>query len=244
MTNTLHIAETDSTNAHLKRLLNERILPHGFCLSCDYQTAGRGEGSNQWESAAGQNVLMSVLLRPTPFSIDNAFLLSELTATALCDALQTWAPNLQLKWPNDLYVGDRKLGGVLIETMVKGRALTQAIVGIGVNVNQMQFVSDAPNPVSLRQLIGYDTDCARVCQSITNTIVAAFNTYTPADSTALQQRYRSRLYRRSGMHTFAAAGGRFKATIADVYLDGTLILCTESGEQRAYRFKEVQFIIQ
>ena len=144
----IHLAQTASTNDYLRALPS----PQDDCMTvvyADWQTAGRGQGSNKWESEAGKNLLFSILVCPTSVDITRQFVLSMAGALAVKAALDKYTDGISLKWPNDIYWHDRKISGTLIETSVKGRTLARCIYGIGLNVNQREFHSDAPNPVSL-----------------------------------------------------------------------------------------------
>ena len=155
------------------------------------------------------------------------------TCCARCSSIPTRCA-LSIKWPNDIYWHDRKLCGILIECQLSGQLIRDCIIGVGLNVNQRQFRSDAPNPVSLRQIIGHDLDRETVLQRI----LGAF-TLTGVDAA----RYRSLLYRREGLHAYRDKAGEFKATLLTVEPDGHLVLRDELGTTRRYAFKEVQYII-
>ena len=220
--------EIDSTNRWMKE--------HGsgdMVVVADYQTAGRGCGTNRWESQRGRNLLFSLLLHPKDIDVRHQFRISEVVSVALCETLEEYATGFSIKWPNDIYWHDAKLGGILIENHVAGAHIRQSIIGVGLNVNQTVFLSDAPNPVSLRQLTGAVHDR----ESLLHHLVEAFSLdIRPSD-------YQSLLYRRTGFYPYADGGGRFEAELAGVEDDGHLQLRDREGRQRRYAFKEVQFII-
>ena len=149
-------SELTSTNTELARLADEGA-PHGTVAIAECQTAGRGQRGNTWESAPGENVTMSVLLHPDGIEPRRQFAISEAVALGVAETLDIYLPagmRAEVKWPNDIYVGNRKICGILIENRITSTTIERAIAGIGLNVNQELFVSDAPNPVSLRQLTG------------------------------------------------------------------------------------------
>lgn len=145
---------------------------------------------------------------------------------------------ISIKWPNDIYVGDKKICGVLIENRLQGRMINDTIIGIGLNVNQTEFKSDAPNPVSIKQLTGKETDRDEVLNTFLNKLKET------AQSTTIIADYKARLYRREGKHLFMTQNTTFKASIVDVKDDGRLMLQDEKGVAHLFRFKEVTFIIE
>jgi len=228
----VHIDETDSTN----RWLREQGGEEDMVVWADYQTAGRGQGTNRWESERGQNLTFSVLLHPVCLQANNQFTLSMQVSLALCEALGKYIGDLSIKWPNDIYWRDAKIAGILIENRLHGSELRDSIIGIGLNVNQHRFVSDAPNPVSMWQICECETDREVLLQDILSAMHHFF-------SQNARQQYLAKLYRREGFHPYADKEGAFMAQIADVEDDGHLILQDEEGYHRRYAFKEVSFII-
>ena len=239
----IHLAETDSTNRYL----------HDFILSpddgmtvvaADYQSAGRGQGTNHWESEAGKNLLFSVAVIPRNVPVARQFILSEAGALAVGDALAAYTDDITLKWPNDVYWRDRKISGTLIETSVSSEGLRKCIFGIGINVNQQTFHSDAPNPVSLAQIIGRETPLEELLEKTLRALEYYLDLIDRGESDAVSVLYHSRLYRRDGLFPYEDEKGVFRATIDHVEDDGHLILRDEQGCLRRYAFKEVQFIIE
>jgi BirA family biotin operon repressor/biotin-[acetyl-CoA-carboxylase] ligase len=155
---------------------------------------------------------------------------------AILDALEQHIGDVSIKWPNDIYWRNGKLGGILIENRLQGGCIKDCIIGIGLNVNQEQFVSDAPNPVSLKMIHGEDTDRELLLENL----LARFRQYLQQD---VKASYLSRLYRRKGFHPYADSHGAFMAELVDVEADGHLLLRDDNGTQRRYAFKEVTFII-
>ena len=220
----------------------------------EYQTAGRGCGSNTWESERGKNLTFSVLLHPTEIPADCQFRISEAVSVAICETLErcfrplspsdgspdSGEQEVTIKWPNDIYVGDRKICGILIENQLRGRLISDSIVGIGLNVNQTVFRSDAPNPVSIAQLTGHEEDREALLQAFLQRLSA---TMAMAPE-ALGEAYRSRLYRREGYHPFRDKEGAFEAKVQNVLDDGRLVLLDTEGKARMYAFKEVQFLLK
>ena len=229
----VHIEETDSTNRWLKENGAGTMV-----VVADYQTAGKGCGTNSWESERGKNLTFSMLIHPDGMPANLQFRITEIISVALCEVLQPYIYNkVEIKWPNDIYVGDKKICGILIENRLQGQAIKDCIIGIGLNVNQTVFRSDAPNPVSLCQLLGHEVDRAQLLKAF----LQQFQEVWQRETTGAD--YRDRLYRREGWHTFEDAQGRFEARLTGVSEDGHLMLMDKEGLERIYAFKEVQFIV-
>lgn len=253
-TTIIRLRETDSTNSYLARHAND----YGndiVVVTAGHQTAGRGQGTNTWESEDGKNLLFSLMVKHTGVEADRQFVLSMAAALALRDAIgkhikdagnseATGKPanDITLKWPNDIYWRDCKISGTLIETVIGSKTVKQCIFGTGININQTLFVSDAPNPTSLKLITGQDHSA----ESLLNDILQAFAVYysmvQARQYAAIAAMYRKALYRRNGMHPYRDKNGLFEAAIEDVDLDGTLTLRTQNGELRKYMFKEVAFV--
>jgi BirA family biotin operon repressor/biotin-[acetyl-CoA-carboxylase] ligase len=228
----IHIEETDSTNRWLKA--------HGegtMVVVADYQTAGKGCGTNSWESERGKNLTFSMLIHPTDIPASQQFRITEVVSVALCEVLEQYIGDVSIKWPNDIYMGDKKICGVLIENRLQGNVIVDSIIGIGLNVNQTEFVSDAPNPVSLRQLLGREIDREALLHDFLETLE------TVSSSETTYSAYRNKLFRMGKQAVFSDETGRFEGTIQDVETDGRLLIKDLSGQARRYAFKEVQFVI-
>lgn len=218
-------------------------LPHGAVIAARRQTAGRGQRGNSWESEPDRNLTFSMLLRPRRIEAVRQFELSMLVALGVCDALSAASGlEFKVKWPNDIYAGDKKISGILIENSLEGKRIARSIAGIGINVNQSSFVSDAPNPVSLFNLTGRVYRLDELLRDIQRTIIGRFDKYeTSPDAEALTDEYVSRLWRGNGFYKWrdAASDRIFEAEIAGVASDGILTLTDRNGCPHSYAFKEV-----
>ncbi|MCR5471090.1 BirA family transcriptional regulator, biotin operon repressor / biotin-[acetyl-CoA-carboxylase] ligase [Xylanibacter ruminicola] len=229
----IHIEETDSTNHWLKE--------HGegnMVVVADYQTAGRGCGSNSWESERGRNLTFSMLIHPENILAKEQFRITEVVSVAMCRMLQSYIYNkVEIKWPNDIYVGDKKICGILIENRLQGTEIKDSIIGIGLNVNQKEFKSDAPNPVSLYQLTGQETDLEEMLMAFLD----CFDSELKSKTTCFT--YREMLFRRGKDSLYRSKTTCFTARLTDVLPDGRLLLVDQEGRECTYAFKEIQFII-
>ena len=231
----IHLTQTDSTNHWLR----EHSSDGNVIVWTDYQTAGKGCGTNTWESQKGENLLFSMLCHPREVPVSQQFALSEAIALTLHGVLCRLLPDKQVsvKWPNDIYVDNRKIAGILIENRLRGNVLADCIIGVGLNVNQDVFLSDAPNPVSLRMLTGQTYDRA----TLLHDIATAFKQeYRRCGGQEQHFDYVTRLYRNEGFHAFRDAEGTFEAELETVETDGHLILRDRQGLLRRYAFKEVE----
>ena len=233
----VHIDETDSTNSWLrKRLAADERSDANLVIWAEYQTAGRGCGTNRWESERGENLTFSMLIHPKELPAMQQFHISMAISLAICEAIGQYIGDVSIKWPNDIYWRNGKIGGILIENTLKGSIIMDSIIGVGLNVNQRVFKSDAPNPVSMWQICEHETDR----EALLKEILEAFERILDSK---IREQYLSKLYRRKGYHPYADKEGAFMAEIVTVEDDGHLVLHDDNGKERRYAFKEVQFII-
>ena len=243
----INLDETDSTNHYLAQLCDREPVSEYTTVRADYQTAGKGQRGNTWESERGKNLLFSFVLYPTFLEARRQFLLSQLTALAVKEALELWTDDIRIKWPNDIYWKEKKICGLLIENELSAEGIARSIIGIGLNVNQEIFHSDAPNPVSLRQITGLEENPMEVLTYIL-TYTRRFyedlrNDEDGSMASLIARQYDFALFRREGWHPYKDATGRFMARLLRVEEDGRYILQDEAGKERGYLFKEVQYIL-
>lgn len=225
-------------------------LPHATVIAARQQTAGRGQRGNSWEAAPGKNITMSMMLRPKGVCAAEQFAISEAVASGVARAIERAMDNrvkITVKWPNDIYAGDMKICGILIENSLAGTTITRSIAGIGINVNQTEWLSDAPNPVSIAQLTGATYPIEPLISSVASEIEPLIPlTSTPEGRTKLHTLYMERLWRRSGYHLWQEpqSAEPFPARIADIALTGHLTLETAEGLRRTYAFKEISAVIK
>jgi BirA family transcriptional regulator, biotin operon repressor / biotin---[acetyl-CoA-carboxylase] ligase len=241
MKNSLYIAETNSTNNALREIIRKEKLPEGFVVYTDFQTAGKGQAGNSWESENGKNLLFSMVLYPQQIPLDRIFLISQLVSLGVKKSLDRLTTGITVKWPNDLYWNEKKIAGILIENSLQGNKINAVTVGIGMNVNQKEFRSDAPNPVSLFQILGIEIDRNELLVSICKEILSL---YKELNAGKIRLEYEAALYRKIGYHSYVeiATGESFRAKIVVIRPDGMLELETESGNCKSFYFKEVKFV--
>lgn len=239
------VDETASTNTVMAQ--QDDGLPHGYVIAARRQTAGRGQRGNSWESEPYSNLTFSLLLRPRTIPAARQFELSMIVSLGVCDALrQASGLDFNVKWPNDIYVGDKKICGILIENSLEGNHIGRSIAGIGININQQRFLSDAPNPVSLHNLTGRTFDLDRLLEDVCDTILSRMTDYEAnLDAAQLTAEYCSRLWRAKGFHRWldTSLAEEFEARIGNVASDGMLTLVDRQGRDRTFAFKEVAAVL-
>lgn len=243
--NKLFIEQVDSTNSEAMRLIRDGVVAQPTVIVAGEQLYGRGHGNSSWESEASKNLCISLIIKPEFIKASEQFLLTKITALALKKLVSTHisAVPISIKWPNDLYAGDKKMAGMLIQNVVKGQQLDHCVIGVGLNVNQQRFVSEAPNPVSM---IHYHTKELNL-ENLLDEFLHSFGYYyEAAHSKTMQERlhhtYLKALYRYNQWADFEEEGVVFRGFITDVDPFGQLLIQLKDGSQRKYGFKEVAFV--
>ena len=226
----MYIKTTNSTSTLLKQMAAEGNPPD--FIYAGYQTAGRGQTGNSWESEEGKNLLCSILLPPDK----NLYFLNIAVGVAL---LRVIGEDFSIKWPNDIYWQDKKAAGILVENAIIGNEIKYSIAGIGLNVNQTEFKSDAPNPVSLKQIRVREYDI----ESLMNRVLEEVHKVLNEPEQDIWSYYKSHLYRREGWYPYEDKNGVFEAHIEDVLPTGEIVLKDRQGKERNYHFKQIRYIL-
>lgn len=246
-----YLDEIGSTNTYLMARCAQEDLPDGYTVCTFRQTAGRGQRGNGWESEPDKNISFTTILPSQGLSPEALWRQSMLAALAVAEALESYGLHAEIKWPNDIYVGDEKICGILIENVLQGAHVKCSLAGIGVNINQRVFLSDAPNPTSMALLAGHDFDKKEVLGRILERIEDL------SRKEDLKELYMARLYRRTGLFAWREVAvstapmaisrddqSSFMASILDITDQGCLVLQMQDGQQKAYHFKEIKYIIK
>lgn len=236
------LVETDSTNSQAKLLAGDKEIT---VVSAEFQTKGRGQIGNTWESESGQNLLFSIYLHPNCVLASEQFILSQAISLAIQQTLTEVldVDDIKIKWPNDIYWRDKKICGILIENMLTGKKIETTTIGVGLNVNQTVFKSNAPNPVSMKQIRGHDFDRKSILEMIVICFYKYLNLIKQSNKEPIVSCYFEQLFRRDGFYPYRDENGEFNARIMNVEPLGHLILLDEQGEKRKYAFKEVEYLI-
>lgn len=240
----IHIRETNSTNNYLQTVCAKEKVEEFTTVVADFQTSGRGQRGNSWESEPFKNLLFSFVLFPEFLEARRQFLISQIVSLAIKEELNTYTDDISIKWPNDIYWKEKKICGILIENDLMGRNINQSIAGIGININQEEFHSLAPNPVSLYQITGKQYDIFEVLKNIMLRIQSYYKLLQKDEIAPIVTQYEKSLFRKEGMHRYRDANGEFLARIVCVEPEGRLILEDEMQNQRGYIFKEVEYLLK
>lgn len=213
-------------------------------VTATHQTAGRGQRGNVWQSQSGNNLLLSILLRPgSALEVANQFMLSQVAALSIHAAIKCYGIETRLKWPNDIYAGDRKLAGILVELDYSGAFVEQAIVGIGLNVNQTEFPPMDRVPVSMKMLLGKDVPMEDVLRDV----LCLFNRYYRelrwGRKETISAEYSELLLGIGEQREYVDAEGAFTAVMEGVEPTGHLLLRRSDGTLSRYAFKEVEQLL-
>lgn len=234
------LATVDSTNKYAMQQVHAHMAKHGAAYFAMEQTQGRGQRGKTWETAAGENIILSIVTSPQcPFPPD-PFIFNAAVALACYDFYKYLAGDeTTIKWPNDIYWRDRKAGGILIENMVNGSSWNWSIIGIGINVNQVSFDPSIPNPVSLRQIRGEIMDPLLLTRELLASIERYWHIWR-SDPDSILDMYNRVLYQRNQNAKFRAANRVFEGTVKEVNADGQLVVLTAIEEK--FNFGEIAWL--
>jgi len=232
-----------STNIFLSRLLKSDELEEGYLISTDKQTRGIGQNNSFWESEPDKNLLFSFVLRPEKLELQKQFYLSIVVSLALTDLIKKYLKNSEIciKWPNDIYVDDRKIAGILIENAIQGTHFEWVIVGIGLNVNQDKFYFESSNPISLKQRLKEDTDREQLLDEFEVLFAKRYGQLNANKFDTLLSEYLELMYRRNKWQTYYAEGVQFQGIILGLDEFGFLRMETSNGE-KTFDVKEVEYL--
>lgn len=231
----------DSTNKEARRLLAEGPVLDGLTLFAHEQTDGKGQYGRTWTAEPGAHLTMTIIHSPSRMPIRDLPMANMKVTLGIIRALQAAAPalHLRIKWPNDIYAGDKKLCGILIENTLSDGNVQHMIIGIGVNINENQFPADLPNPVSLRQLTGNTYDLVALASSICDQVMRMLTDPVPD----WKSRYDALIYGLGMPLSFESDDHAFTGIITGVDLDGRLHIRRENGEEKGYGTHEVKVLV-
>lgn len=237
------VPETPSTNLLALEMLSKGRPDEGLVIITDHQTQGKGMDTNQWESEKGKNLTFSLVLYP-PFAADRQFLLNKAISLGIYGFLQSQLPEqkVTIKWPNDIYIGDKKACGILIQNSVIGNRLEYVIVGIGLNINQTVFTSNAPNPVSMKMITAKEYNQEELLQVLLQSVFERYSQLKQGANRIIESDYSKALYRIMEWHEYRVKGILVKARITGTNLYGQLMLETEAEAILVCDLKEIKFL--
>ncbi len=241
----MEFLSVDSTNMRASELIGSKSVDEGTVIISSFQECGKGQEGNYWESEDGKNLTLSIILSPTFLKPEKQFVLNKIFSLGVVDFIQKLLPekDIQIKWPNDIYVEDQKIAGILINNIIQGSSIENAIVGIGINVNQDRFLSDAPNPVSISQLANKNFDLIELRNQLTDALNFWYESLKNDRYDLIDSKYISLLYRFEKMSHYIISKEKIFAKITGISEYGHLILVSDQSERYECDLKEVEFVI-
>lgn len=241
----IRLDSVGSTNAYAAELANKGNLPEGSVVIASTQTEGRGHDTNTWESEPGKNLTFSMILYPRFLPTGRQFILTKVVALGIRETISQLLPkhNVSIKWPNDIYIDDRKVAGILIQHSIMGLGIDNTIVGIGLNVNQLKFHSKAPNPVSLCMISGQEFDLNDVLGLLCRNIEKYYELLRSRHFGQLDKAYLEYFYRINTFCKFRKGDCIIEAQITGVSTYGQLMMDTREGDFLKFAMKEVEFVL-
>lgn len=238
-----HFDQLDSTNAYLQRMQSEHDI-YNWVVSADEQTAGKGMGSNGWESETGKNLTFSLAVGMGFLPAERQFLLSEAVALGIIEVLDKTLPTEQLsiKWPNDIYYGNCKLAGILINSTIKTNMMDLSVIGIGLNVNQMRFQDWPTHPISLKMITGKEYDLKPLMEQIASQVIKKVK-LLKSDPTSIEQDYLKRLFRYQTWADYEVGGNVRRLFMTGIDSFGRLMLVDETNNSYCFDIKEIRFLL-
>jgi BirA family biotin operon repressor/biotin-[acetyl-CoA-carboxylase] ligase len=237
----IFISDLTSTNTYAIRLISMERPQEGTIIRTEFQSAGRGQPGNKWVSERGKNLLFSIILFPQMIKPVEQFTVSMAISLGIHDFLTRKVTGCSIKWPNDVYVSNDKIAGILIESSLMGDNIEYLVAGIGLNINQERFTRDALNPVALKMITGKDYELKDCLIELAGDLDKRYGQLTAGGSENIKDEYISKLYRLNEWNGFRDSGGRFTGRILSVSNSGRLLLEKKSGQKMQYYFKDVEF---
>ncbi len=237
------ISDLPSTNNYLINLLKNTDLREGTIITTNYQSDGRGQPGNKWESEDNKNLLFSLLLFPAMIRPEEQFIISMTLSLGIYDFINRNIPFSYIKWPNDIYIKNDKIAGLLIENSIMDDQIEYSVAGIGLNVNQKNFTSDAPNPVSLSLITGLKYDLASCLKELAADLDRRYKQLISGNYYIIRSEYTARLFRLNEWSKFRDSDGVYTGRIISVTNNGRLQVEKRSGAVKDYSFKEIEFIL-
>lgn len=247
--------EVDSTNTRL--LAEKESIPSGTIYSALYQSAGRGQKGNRWEAAKGENLMFSLLFRPKGLSAERQFVISQATAIAVARYLVDLGMEPRIKWPNDILVGEKKICGILIENSLSGNEVSSCVIGIGLNVNQMNFPDSLSRATSAALERGQKFDIRQELEKLSDILLESLHKVETCDGEqSIRKEYMEKLYRFGEWHEYVDRSGcdsliptteqvdgvRFEGRIIALQENGCILIENKKGEVKAFAFKQLSYI--
>jgi BirA family biotin operon repressor/biotin-[acetyl-CoA-carboxylase] ligase len=237
----IELLQVDSTNNYATALAHAGLAQHGMVVFAHEQMKGKGQRNKQWIAQKGENITLSIIIQPENLSLTQFFLLSMCFAVGVQQFLKQYAGNeTKVKWPNDIFWGDRKAGGILIENIIAGTQWKFAIVGIGLNINQTKFNEISRNAVSMKQICTKEFNVLSIAKEMCN-VLESYYKMLKVDPISIVENYHQHLYKSNKWVKLKKGNRIFEALIKGVSSTGQLI--TEHGTEELFDVGEVEWVI-
>ncbi len=239
----INIDECTSTNIYLKNLISQKNDGKNYVVKTDFQSLGKGQGSNVWESENAKNLMFSFNSINHGLEAVNQFNITAIVSDSVCETISEYLPDetVKIKWPNDIYIGDKKIAGILIENDVLNNKITESVIGIGINVNQEIFKSNAPNPISLINLLGKEIDVNEVMNIFFNKFEKKYSLLKDENFNIIREEYLKKLFRINKEHLFIIDNKRVKGMIVGIDEFGFLQIKINNNI-KSFDIKDVKYV--
>ncbi len=238
--------QVSSTNDFMLEGVSSGVIKEeGSVVTTNFQSAGKGLDQNKWESEAGKNLLFSILLKPSFLKADQQFQLTKIISLSVFDFIRNYLPNerIKVKWPNDIYVGNKKIAGILINNTIKGKEIMYTVVGIGININQQNFTKDLLNATSLWHYLNCDLKVEYCLKNVLSHIEKRYQQLVNDETSQINFDYKKALYRLNDFNLFNYKDSMILARITGVNEYGQIKLTQKDGMEITCDLKEIQFVI-
>ena len=245
----IELDRVDSTNAYANLVFSTPEFEDGTVIRAHEQFAGRGQHDHTWLSEAGKNLTFTVCLRPKFLAPGRQFQLNKAMSLGILDFIRSFphpvsrlpSPASRIKWPNDIYIGEKKIGGILIENKIMGPILETSIVGIGLNINQTRFAPDIPNPVSLIHILLHETMLKEALISLCGFLSKRYTDLRIPDNTDLDREFDQNLLGFDEWRKFLRDGTQIEGRVKGVDNSGRLMIQTLNSEILCFSHKEIEY---
>ncbi|MCF8361892.1 MAG: biotin--[acetyl-CoA-carboxylase] ligase [Prolixibacteraceae bacterium] len=238
----IKLDEVDSTNNYATKNIEKYNWSEGTIVLARQQLKGRGQINSSWESEPNKNLLFSIVLYPQVLPAHYQFLISKVIALGVAGVAKKYTDNVFIKWPNDVYIGHKKVAGILIENSIMGMNIGWSVCGIGLNVNQRKFTGGAPNPVSLIHFSEKEIQLDDTLNMLCEEIDGWYRILLAGEIDKIDAAYADRLYRYNEKALYSDNNGTFTGTIAGVNEIGQLLIRKDTGLMATYNFKQVEYL--
>lgn len=242
--NVIYLDQVSSTNTYAIDMIAKINPPEGTCIYTDYQSAGRGQIGRYWHSSASKNLLTSYIFYPKTLLAHDQFYLNMISGLAVRDVVTIYCNDVTIKWPNDIYVADKKIAGILVQNILRGNHIKATVIGIGLNVNEASFPAEIPNPTSLILENGIQNQLSDIRQLLSSKLEYYYLKLRSGQFDWLSVQYSNNMFRRLKSSSFSNPDGSvFVGEIQGIDAQGKLLIMNENNDTKAYGFREIGYVI-